>query len=97
MNLSEEELANRTVDYIDIAYDELHPKHYKEEEDLKYFHSKKTSRGPLVEGWRDNCKPIMCSYKVVKASLEIWGFQTRLEEYVHSVRVTIIHLFSIHT
>lgn len=85
MKLSDDELAERIVDHIDIAYDELSPKHYKEEEDLTFFKSKVTNRGPLIEGWRSNFQPIMCSYKLVKASFEVWGFQTRVEEFVHSV------------
>jgi len=32
LGLSEEELANRKVEFIDIAFDEVGQKHYKEEE-----------------------------------------------------------------
>lgn len=78
--MSEEKLAERTVDHVDIAFDDL-TKHYKREEDPKYFKSVKTNRGPLVEGWRDD-KPMMCSYKLVNASFEVWGFQTRVEDYI---------------
>lgn len=73
------------MDYIDIAYDELNPKHYKEEEDLRYFQSKITKRGPLIEGWRSNYKPIMCAYKLVNVSFEVFGLQTKVEEFVHWV------------
>lgn len=76
-----EKLAERTVDQVDIAFDEL-TKHYKREEDPKFFQSIKTKRGPLVEGWRDIDKPIMCSYKLVNASFEVWGFQTRVEDFI---------------
>lgn len=27
---------------------------------------------------------MMCSYKVVHASFEVWGFQTKVEEFIHS-------------
>lgn len=81
LNLSPEKLAERAVDEIDIAFDEL-SKHYKREEDPKFFQSMKTKRGPLIEGWRDD-KPIMCSYKVVDVSFEVWGFQTRVEDFIH--------------
>lgn len=81
MNLEPDVLAARTVDEVDIAFDEL-TKHYKREEDPKFFQSTKTKRGPLIEGWR-NEKPIMCSYKVVHASFEVWGFQTRVEDFIH--------------
>lgn len=40
-----------------------------------------SDRGPLVEGWRDD-QPIMCSYKLVDASFEVWGFQTRVEDFI---------------
>ncbi|KAJ8922895.1 hypothetical protein NQ315_001437 [Exocentrus adspersus] len=46
MNLSPDQLAERIVDHIDIAYDEISAKHYKEEEDPRFFKSKKTLRGP---------------------------------------------------
>lgn len=84
LNLTLEELAERTVERLDIAYDDVSPKHYKEEEDLRFFQSKKTHRGPLVEGWQDTFTPIMCSYKIVKASFEVWGLQTRVEDFLQS-------------
>lgn len=71
------------VDFVDIAYDEYPEKHYVEEEDCRYFKSKKTNRGPLAEGWRDSTKPIMCSYKLVTVSFEVWGLQSRVESFVH--------------
>ncbi|KAK0076706.1 hypothetical protein PV325_004983 [Microctonus aethiopoides] len=77
------ELTNREVDFVDIAYDELSAKHYKEEEDPKFFQSKKSGRGPLVEGWCQTTQPIMCSYKLVNASFEIWGMQARVEDFIH--------------
>lgn len=101
LDLSEEELKGRTVDHLDIAFDEFNPKHYKIEEDPKFFKSIKTSkfvtkkiwfyvnlftslpdRGPLMEGWRETDTPIMCSYKVVHASFEVWGLQTRVEDFI---------------
>lgn len=102
MNVPDDKLKERTIDHLDIAFDDLtSPKHYKEEEDPKFFKSIKTSndlkmnifcainfnaflspdRGPLVEGWRDD-KPIMCSYKLVHASFEVWGLQTRVEDFI---------------
>lgn len=84
LNLTPEELAERNVERLDIAYDEVSAKHYKEEEDLRFFQSKKTHRGPLVEGWQDSYNPIMCSYKIVRASFEVWGLQTRVEDFIQS-------------
>ncbi|XP_050294595.1 cytoplasmic phosphatidylinositol transfer protein 1 [Anthonomus grandis grandis] len=84
LDLPPEKLAERIVESIDIAYDEVTPKHYKEEEDLRYFKSKKTGRGPLVDGWRTNFQPVMCSYKLVDAYFEVFGLQTKVEEFIHS-------------
>lgn len=108
LDLTEEQLKNRIVDFIDIAYDEVNPKHYKEEEvvkrkssffgyifhlllfllffqDLRFFKSKKTDRGPLPEDWQKNVNPIMCSYKVVEASFEVWGMQSKCEDLIQRV------------
>lgn len=82
LGLSEEQMKSRTVDFVDIAFEEVAAKHYKKEEDPKYFKSAKTGRGQLVEGWRENDKPIMCSYKVVNASFQVWGLQTKVEEFI---------------
>lgn len=85
LDLESDPLNERLVEFVDIAYDEVSPKHYKEEEDVRYFQSQKTGRGPLVEGWRDTVTPIMCSYKVVQVSFEVWGLQTRAEDLIHRV------------
>ncbi|XP_017836150.1 cytoplasmic phosphatidylinositol transfer protein 1 [Drosophila busckii] len=82
LDLSEEELKARAVDHVDIAFDDLTGKHYKREEDPKFFKSIKTNRGPLIEGWRETDTPIMCSYKVVHASFEVWGLQTKVEDFI---------------
>ncbi|KAI8039837.1 hypothetical protein M5D96_007261 [Drosophila gunungcola] len=82
LDLNEEELKVRTVDHLDIAFDEVSAKHYKKEEDPKFYKSEKTNRGPLIEGWRETDKPIMCSYKVVHASFEVWGLQTKVEDFI---------------
>lgn len=82
-NVPEEQYQQTTIDSIDIAYDELNSKHYKEEEDPRFFKSIKTNRGPLTEGWRITDRPMMCSYKLVHASFEVWGFQTKTEEFIH--------------
>ncbi|XP_014262417.1 cytoplasmic phosphatidylinositol transfer protein 1 [Cimex lectularius] len=92
LNLSEEVLQERTVEHIDIAYDEINPKHYKEEEDLKFFKSKKTGRGPLAENWKESTHPIMCSYKVVQTSFEVWGLQTKSEELIQKIMREILAL-----
>lgn len=91
--MTDEELAQREVDFLDIAYDEIKPHHYKEAEDPKFFKSEKTSRGPLVEGWRDTHQPIMCCYKAVSVKFEVWGLQTKVEEYVQGVCINLFESF----
>ncbi|CAN9513674.1 unnamed protein product [Ophioblennius macclurei] len=72
-----------SVCFLDILSDPIPEKHYKEAEDLSLWQSNKTGRGPLEEGWRDDHKPVMCSYKRVQCSFEVYGFQTRTEEFIH--------------
>ncbi|XP_018014418.1 cytoplasmic phosphatidylinositol transfer protein 1 [Hyalella azteca] len=72
-----------TIDFIDIATDEVRPHQYKEDEDPCKFRSVKTGRGPLSSGWRDQAGPIMCSYKLVQVSFPVFGLQTRVEDFVH--------------
>lgn len=48
-------------------------------------------RGPLIEGWRSTDKPIMCSYKLVNASFEVWGLQTKVEDFIQrSIRDVLL-------
>jgi len=47
LDLTEEELKVRTVDHLDIAFDEVSAKHYKKEEDPKFYKSEKTSNGKI--------------------------------------------------
>ncbi|XP_035261615.1 cytoplasmic phosphatidylinositol transfer protein 1-like [Anguilla rostrata] len=73
------------VCFLDIAIDDIPERHYKSSEDLRCFRSLKTGRGPLKEGWRESSQPIMCSYKLVAVKFEVWGLQTRVEQFVHKV------------
>jgi len=92
LNCSEELMKVRQVDHIDIAMDECAPHHYKEKEDVKIFKSSKTGRGPLQEGWREDSKPIMCSYKLVEVKFDMmYLLQSRIEEFVHkSIREILL-------
>ncbi|XP_014674097.1 PREDICTED: cytoplasmic phosphatidylinositol transfer protein 1-like isoform X1 [Priapulus caudatus] len=83
LELSQEVLAEREVDHIDIALDPLPDHKYKESEDCTKFKSVKTNRGPLEDNWRETSNPIMCSYKAVEVKFEVWGLQTRVEGFVH--------------
>lgn len=82
LDLTEQELNAREVLALDIAYDELPEKYYKEEEDCRHFTSSKTGRGPLTEGWRDDTSPIMCSYKLVKVTFDVWGLRDKVQHYI---------------
>uniref|UniRef100_A0A8D0GRS2 Phosphatidylinositol transfer protein N-terminal domain-containing protein n=1 Tax=Sphenodon punctatus TaxID=8508 RepID=A0A8D0GRS2_SPHPU len=77
--------GDHEVMFLDIALDEIPERYYRSPEDLRYFSSVKTGRGPLREGWREHTKPIMCSYKLVTVKFEVWGLQTRVEQFVHKV------------
>ncbi|RXN00896.1 Cytoplasmic phosphatidylinositol transfer protein 1, partial [Acipenser ruthenus] len=94
---SEAQDVDREVCFVDIAYDEVPERYYKESEDLRYFKSEKTSRGLLKEGWRDSQQPIMCSYKLVTVKFEVWGLQTRVEQFVHKVSAVKLGANSTHT
>ncbi|XP_071954420.1 cytoplasmic phosphatidylinositol transfer protein 1-like [Antedon mediterranea] len=83
LGYSEEDLLQREVLPLDIAFDEISEKHYKENEDPTKFKSAKTGRGPLTAGWRENTKPIMCSYKGTKVRFDVWGLRSRVEDFVH--------------
>ncbi|KTG45156.1 hypothetical protein cypCar_00019919 [Cyprinus carpio] len=72
-----------SVCFLDILSDPIPDKHYKKSEDLSNWVSQKTGRGPLVDGWRNATKPIMCSYKRVTCSFEVYGFQGRTEDFIH--------------
>ncbi|ETE63316.1 Cytoplasmic phosphatidylinositol transfer protein 1, partial [Ophiophagus hannah] len=67
--LNEKILGDHEVMFLDIAFDEIPDRYYRS----------------LEEGWREHTKPIMCSYKLVTVKFEVWGLQTRVEQFVHKV------------
>jgi len=87
LNLSPEILNQREVDYIDIVTDTVDPRYYKKEEDPKFFTSQKTGRGPLQEGWKSSTTPMMWVYKVASVEFRYWGFQTKVESWLHKSMV----------
>ncbi|XP_030840413.1 cytoplasmic phosphatidylinositol transfer protein 1 [Strongylocentrotus purpuratus] len=92
LSLSEAELSEREVVPVDIAYNNVPEKYYKENEDPTKFKSKKTGRGHLQKDWRETSNPIMCSYKLVRVKFELWGLQTRVESFVHKAIQDILLL-----
>ncbi|XP_077479407.1 phosphatidylinositol transfer protein beta isoform-like isoform X4 [Stigmatopora argus] len=86
-DLDEQTWRSVEVVPIDIANkDEVAPGDYKAEEDPSLFHSAKTGRGPLGPEWKNELKtdcPYMCAYKLVSVKFRWWGFQTRVENFIH--------------
>ncbi|XP_044480014.1 phosphatidylinositol transfer protein 1-like isoform X3 [Mangifera indica] len=82
-NLSEEQLAARQVEVLDIASTARDYWSYaigSNSTDFSTFKSKRTGRGPLLEGWQDRCNPVMTAYKLVTIDAPYWGFGYRLEQ-----------------
>uniref|UniRef100_A0A8C9QR41 Phosphatidylinositol transfer protein cytoplasmic 1b n=1 Tax=Scleropages formosus TaxID=113540 RepID=A0A8C9QR41_SCLFO len=61
-------------------------------QDLSSWRSAKTGRGPLRAGWRNESLPVMCSYKRVECSFEVYGLQGKTEEFIHKVNIRDILL-----
>lgn len=91
LEINEELIEGRIVEFVDIVNDKVADHHYKEEEDLTKFKSTLTERGPLNPEWLKNADPVMCSYKLVEVKLDLWGFQSRIEEYIQkSIREILL-------
>ncbi|KJE96268.1 retinal degeneration B-PD [Capsaspora owczarzaki ATCC 30864] len=84
--LSNSELKERTVDFIDIVNDKVE-KDYKPEEDPGLYVSKVTQRGPLKSDWVKTATPLMCAYKVCRVEFRYWGLQSKIERFVHQAAI----------
>ena len=84
LNLSPEELAVREVVYLDLVFDEISNAAKESACSLKGFKSEKTGRGPYGPDWAHSSSPVMCSYKVIKVNVNVFGFQTIGESTVHN-------------
>ncbi|XP_031111105.1 phosphatidylinositol transfer protein 1-like [Ipomoea triloba] len=81
--LSKEQLAAREVETIDIASAASDYWSFivgRCNVDFSKFRSARTGRGPLLEGWKDNCSPVMTAYKLVTVNVPYWGFGRKLEK-----------------
>eukprot|EP01132_Coremiostelium_polycephalum_P010834 gene10834-13278_t len=88
LDCDKEILDKRIVDFIDIANDPLDPKAYVKEEDPKIFKSQKTERGPLDDpDWMKKVEPSMTCYKLVTVEFRVWGFQTKVEDFIQKTGV----------
>ncbi|KAK1588970.1 hypothetical protein Q3G72_029115 [Acer saccharum] len=82
-NLSKEQLAARQVEVLDIASTSKDYWSYaigSSNIEFSKFKSKRTDRGPLLEGWQDRCNPVMTAYKLVTVEAPYWGFGNRVEQ-----------------
>lgn len=84
VNLGEDDIARRKVDYVNIAcHDKAVP--MEKGEDPTKFVSQKTARGPLEPGFSEYYHPIMTCYKVVKFRFKVFPLQSRVESWGQQV------------
>lgn len=83
LNLSPEELAQREIIYIDVVNDVMSNSSKDALTTLKGFQSKKICRGPFADNWAA-LFPGMCSYKVFKLRVDIFGIKTIAESTIQS-------------
>uniref|UniRef100_A0A8D8X7N9 Phosphatidylinositol transfer protein alpha isoform n=1 Tax=Cacopsylla melanoneura TaxID=428564 RepID=A0A8D8X7N9_9HEMI len=81
--LTGDKLKQREVVHIDIGNDPVSTGDYKETEDPAKFKSEKTGRGPLEGNWIEKANPVMTCYKLVTAEFKWFGFQGRIENFIH--------------
>ncbi|KAL8525518.1 hypothetical protein ACS0TY_014948 [Phlomoides rotata] len=81
--LTKEQLAIRQVEMLDIASDVNDYWSYlvgSSNIDFSQFQSTQTGRGPLLDGWQDQCNPVMTAYKLITIDAPYWGFGSKLEQ-----------------
>ncbi|KAL1558116.1 phosphatidylinositol transfer protein 2-like isoform X2 [Salvia divinorum] len=81
--LTKEQLAIRQVETLDIASDSNDYWSYmigSSNFDFSQFQSARTGRGPLLDGWQEQCYPVMTAYKLVTIDAPYWGFGSKLEQ-----------------
>ncbi|CAN9511142.1 unnamed protein product [Ophioblennius macclurei] len=98
-NDSVHQQKNTEVVHIDIADKNGIPaKEYKKEEDPAKFKSEKTGRGPLEPDWKTKLAtskecPHMCAYKLVSVHFQMMGFQSKMEDLIHSFEKRVFTKF----
>jgi len=85
LELTDQQLKERVVDVVDIAFDPVDPAKYKPKEDPTIFVSTKTERGKLQKDWMHSVTPVMTSYKYCAVEFRYWGLQSRVESFIHKV------------
>jgi len=104
--LSAEEWKNVEVVNIDIANDVVSSDDYDAKYDPSKVRSQKAERGPLKKTWIEELRmkkklggseaenvPVMCAYKLVKARLNVWGLQGRVEKMIHQQERRLFNTF----
>ncbi|KAK9887308.1 hypothetical protein WA026_021618 [Henosepilachna vigintioctopunctata] len=81
--LPNDKLKQREVVFIDIANDSIPSSDYKKDEDPTLFKSQSTGRGPLQGDWKNKAQPVMTCYKLVTVEFKWFGFQNRVENFIH--------------
>lgn len=85
-NLDKKQLEKRDIVMIDIADNKaIESKDYKPEEDPSLYHSARTGRGPLQEGWQPAAKPVMTCYKLVTVEFKWFGLQGKIENFIQHI------------
>jgi len=92
LELTPQQLKDRTIDTLDIAFDPIDPSKYKEAEDPTLFKSATTGRGQLQKGWTNEAQPVMTSYKYCTVEFRYWGLQSRVESFVHKAGLRDVFL-----
>lgn len=92
--MNEEQLQERIVIFIDIATDvvqqnELDRILY----DPSITRSQRTGRGPLLPGWVNSMRPMMCAYKLAYIKFQMFGFQTKVENTILSYQRNLLTNF----
>ncbi|GLD95879.1 hypothetical protein PINS_up004557 [Pythium insidiosum] len=90
LNMSNNELRQRKVEYLDIA-EKLPKQSLKDDHDAATYKSVKTGRGPLQKGWQKKVDPVMTCYKAVRVNFEYWGVQGKVEKIIRDQQRQLFH------
>lgn len=80
---------------IDIAErrgpdDQSKSQHGPGETDLQTFRSK-CGRGPFLQNWQQEVKPVMCAYKKVTCEVQVWGMAAKVENFMQAYELDLFH------
>ena len=85
-SLDAQQLEKREIVHIDIADNKaIEQKDYNPDEDPTLFHSVKTGRGQLRDGWQVKAEPVMTAYKLVTVEFKWFGLQGKIESFIQQI------------